>query len=225
MSDSQTQMTKLAPRPQLPTPAVTAAAEPVNAPEVKGVEEMQEVQAAAELSVAKPAVHKLRVPIKRIEQPTAGELPVAKPVTRHPVRRPKLEAAVAEQRAKELAATLIGLQDVTAKCVHMAAFGAFFEVTEGKANGFSGLLHINALPGGKTALDALKVGDFLTLDITDAPVETRRNKPVVKLAFDGFGKQRRAAETHNAVFARGDVPSDGGNHWVKARRGKERFYG
>lgn len=201
MSDS-TQILELAPRPQLPTPAVPAVAETVNAPEVQGVEEMQEVQAAA-----KPAPRQPR-PVKRNGNAGASKSDAAKPALRNPVTRIN-KVAAAEALAKALADTEMkarefeGLQDVTAKCVHMADFGAFFEVTEGPAKGFSGLLHLNNMPGGKPALEALKLSDILTLDITDAPVKTKRNKPVVKLAFDGFGKQRRAAETRRAVFARG----------------------
>lgn len=208
MSDS-TQKLELAPRPQLLTPAVTTVAEPVNALEVQGVEEMQEVQAAAELSVTKPA---MRHPIKRIEQPTAGELPVAKPVTRHPIRRPKLEAAAAQQRAEELAekaANLVGQKDITAVCRQKVPYGAFFEVTDGPAKSISGLLHLNALPGGERELEALNIGDVLTLDITAVLVTTKRGKAVIKLGFDGFGKERRAQETHRAVFARGAVAEIG----------------
>jgi hypothetical protein len=198
MSDSRTKLA-LATRPQLPTFPVTPVAEPANPAEVRGVKEVQ--------AAAKPHVRQLRHAIKRIEQPTAGELPVNKTVTRHPIRRPKLETAAAEQ----LAATFIGLQDVTTRCCHIGPYGAFFEVTQGPAKGFSGLLHVNNMPGGKTALEAIKVGEIRTLDITDAHVKFKgkHNKQVVRLAFDDFGKELRAAETRRAVFARGDVPKAG----------------
>lgn len=154
--------------------------------------------------------------------PVLADRPVRQ--LRHPItRRPKLDLAAAQQRAEELAQEVIGLQNVTAVCRHKKGFGAFFEVSDGVALGLSGLLHVRAFPGGDRALEALNVGDILTLDISGAVVQTKGNKPEVRLAFDGFGNERRAAAIRQAVFARGGVPRDGGFHWGTARRGKERF--
>jgi hypothetical protein len=105
-----------------------------------------------------------------------------------------------------------GLAGITGEVIRKVNGGALLKLTTpGVAYGLVGMLLSKSVPGGQRALDSVKVGQSMEVDITRARVD--EEKGLLRLSLDAFGAQRRelANRFPVGISINGNVISDAGD--------------
>jgi hypothetical protein len=108
-----------------------------------------------------------------------------------------------------------GLAGITGEVIKKLPGGALLKLTTpGVAFGLVGMLLSKGVPGGVRALDSVKVGQSMEVDITRARVDEEKN--LLRLSLDAFGAQRRELENRFPVgiSVNGNVISDAGDSFL-----------
>jgi ribosomal protein S1 len=113
---------------------------------------------------------------------------------------------------KELEGGLVG---ITGEVIRKVSGGALLKLTTpGVAYGLVGMLLSKSVPGGARALDSVKVGKSMEVDITRVRVDEEKN--VLRLSLNAFTAHRRELENRFPVgiSINGNVVSDAGDSFL-----------
>ena len=108
-----------------------------------------------------------------------------------------------------------GLAGLNGEVIRKVSGGILLKLTTpGVAFGLVGMLASRGIPGGVRALDSVKVGQSMEVDITRARVDEEKN--LLRLSLDAFGAQRRELENRFPVgiSINGNVISDAGDSFL-----------